>query len=381
MARAAEQALGERIAGGLVVTAASGGGPPTRLARIELCVAGHPLPDARGKDAASRMLALVRDAAAEAAAGGGPELLFLLSGGASALLPAPPPGVTLRDEQLLTELLLSCGAEIAEVNAVRKHLSLLKGGRIAVAAHPARVITLAVSDVIGGTLADIGSGPTVADPTTFAEARAVLLRRQLWRCVPASIRQHLLAGEAGQVPETPKPGDARLAGEKALVVSDNAAALAGCAQEASARGMVARIVAGDLRGEAREVGRRLAQLAVGARAPACLIAGGETTVVVRGGGRGGRNQELALSAAIALDGARKVALLSAGTDGIDGPTDAAGAIAMGDTIMRARAAGLDAARHLADNDAYPFFDRLGDLVRTGPTGTNVMDVQLVLVVS
>jgi glycerate 2-kinase len=341
---------------------------------VEVVEAAHPVPDAAGRDAARRIL--------EAAGSAGPDdlVLCLISGGASALLALPAAGLSLEDKQAVNRALLASGADITQMNAVRKHLSAIKGGRLAAAAHPARVVSLLISDVPGDDPAVIGSGPTVADPTTFADARAIL--REYGIEPPASVREHLAAARD----ETPKPGDPRLAGAKAIIVARPQASLEAAAARARAAG-VAPIILGDaLEGEAREVAKVLAGIALQVRRhgqpapPACvLLSGGETTVTVRGKGRGGRNAECLLALALHLNGAAGLSALAADTDGIDGSEDNAGALALPDSLARARAKGLDAKAMLADNDGYGFFAALGDLVITGPTLTNVNDFRAILI--
>lgn len=377
MAAAVEAVLGPRLTAGVVVTKEGHGVP---LERIVLREAGHPLPDERGLAAAREIEALL--------AGAGEEdvVICLLSGGGSALLPAPAAGIALADKVAVTELLLRSGAEIAESNAVRKHLSRLKGGGLTRLAAPARLLTLILSDVVGDPLEVIASGPTVPDPTTFADARAVLARYHLERRLPPAVRAHLAAGEKGELPETPKPGDPLFARSRHLLVANNARAVGAAAEQARALGYRPLVLTTTLTGEARHVAAVHAALAreivASGRplpAPACLISGGETTVTVRGNGQGGRSQEFALAAAAGIAGLPGVLVYAAGTDGSDGPTDAAGAQADGETVRRAATAGLDPARFLENNDAYPFFRALNDLIVTGPTGTNVMDLNLVLV--
>jgi hydroxypyruvate reductase len=348
--------------------------------RIRLAVAGHPIPDARGEAAAAAILQLVRDA--------GPEdlILCLISGGGSALTPAPAPGVTLAEKQAVTRLLLECGATINELNAVRKHLSRMKGGQLARAAHPAPVVSLLLSDVIGDPLDVIASGPTAADPTTFGDALAILDRFGLRDRVPASVRGHLESGARGQVADTPKPGDPALAGVTNVVIGNNGLVVDAAVEEARRLGLVPCLLTRRLQGEAREVARVfVALLDETARGglvhgrPACLIAGGETTVTVRGRGTGGRCQEFALALVPELAAMRGVVVLAAGTDGSDGLTTAAGGIADPTSFERARRRGLDARRALAENDSHPFLAGLDDLVVTGPTGSNLMDLYLGLV--
>ena len=376
MAAAVEEVLGDRITTGLVTVKAGHGGL-TRVVRIQ--EAAHPVPDAAGLAAAGEILGLVRGATADDL------VVVLVSGGGSALLPLPVPGITLEEKQQVTKQLLACGATIQEVNAVRKHISALKGGQLARAAASAQVLTLVLSDIIGDPLDAIASGPTAPDQTTFPQALAILERYGIRGSVPPAVRGYLETGAAGRVPETPKPEDPLFRQVHHRIVASNAQALETAAAAAAALGYRPLILASGIQGEAREVAKVLAALLLEVRAtghpiepPCCLVAGGETTVTVRGQGKGGRNQEMALSAALHLDGAEGVLFFSAGTDGTDGPTDAAGAVSDGQTVSRGRAVGLEASRHLAENDAYPFFRALGDLIVTGPTRTNVMDVHLLL---
>jgi hydroxypyruvate reductase len=312
---------------------------------------------------------------------GGDLVLAVISGGGSALLTLPASDLSLDDLQATTGLLLRSGATIVELNTVRKHLSQIKGGGLARSAGRAQVVSLVLSDVVGDPLDAIASGPLVPDPTTFEDAWQVLARYDLVAQVPAAVRQRLAAGRRGEVPETPKPGAAIFGRVQTVVVGNNRLAAEAAVEAARAWRLNALLLSTFVEGEAREVARVAAALARELVAcnrpvarPACLVWGGETTVTVQGGGRGGRNQELALAAALALAGVPGVVLVALGTDGTDGPTDAAGAVATGQTVARARALDLDARAHLADNDAYPFFDALGDLIRTGPTGTNVNDL-------
>ncbi|MEQ8701584.1 MAG: DUF4147 domain-containing protein, partial [Bauldia litoralis] len=327
---------------------------------------------AAGRDAARRILDL--------AAGAGPDdlILFLLSGGASALLSLPAPRVSLEDKQAVTRALLASGAAIGEINAVRKHLSAIKGGRLAAAAHPARVVTLAISDVVGDDPAVIGSGPTVADPSTLADARAVLAKYGIE--LPSAVADQLAGDD-----ETPKPGDPRLTGSDYILCARPADALAAARERAADAGVMALDLGDEIEGEARDVGRAHAQAALrlaadgAVRKPLVILSGGETTVTVTGGGKGGPNTEYLLGLALALDGAPGVWALAGDTDGQDGSEPNAGALVAPDTLARARGLGLDAAALLAGNDAWGFFDTLGDLLVTGPTGTNVNDLRAVLV--
>ena len=343
--------------------------------QVEVVEAGHPVPDEAGVQAAQRVLELAE------ACGEDDLLLVLLSGGGSALWPAVAPGLSLADVQAVSRLVLESGATIHEINAVRKHLSRVGGGRLVAAAYPATVLTLALSDVVGDDLSVIASGPTVPDPSTFSQAAEVLRRYGLWGRVPSAVRGHVERGLAGTVSETPKPGDAVFERAQMVLLGSNRNALEAAREEAERRGYRSLGIEEAMTGEAREVGRSLAATALGLLEgrPSCLLWGGETTVTVRGKGRGGRNQEVALAAALELDSAaRPVVLLSGGTDGIDGPTDAAGAWATPQTAPSARHHGLDPEAYLQNNDAYAFFDQLGMLLRPGPTHTNVMDIQIAL---
>lgn len=377
MAKAAEDILGDRIEEGLVVTKYGHGG---KLRRIKVLEAGHPVPDQAGTRAAEEILKVALRA------GEGDILLCLISGGGSALTPLPPEGITLEEKRRTTELLLRCGARIEELNAVRKHLSRIKGGRLAEAANPARVVSLVLSDVVGDPLEVIASGPTVPDPTTFEDCILIARKYGIWEELPSSVRLRFEMGAKGILPETPKPGDPAFSSCKNTIVGNNRTALEAARKEAEVRGYKALLLTSFLQGEAREVGRALASVVKEVRKsgepvepPACLLCGGETTVTVRGKGKGGRNQELALAMVGELAGLEGVLVLSAGTDGTDGPTDAAGAFVDGGTSKRARKLGLEPDDYLRENDSYNFFRALGDLFVTGPTGTNVMDLQIALI--
>lgn len=376
MAGTVEALLGRRVTKGLINTKY---GHVARTKRIALHECGHPVPDEAGCDGARRIAALAAEA------GVGDLVLVLISGGASALLPLPADSIMLEEKQATTRLLLACGAPIQDINAVRKHLSALKGGQLARLGSRATVITLLLSDVIGDSLDVIGSGPTAPDPTTFSDAWAVIERYALRERIPRAVRARLEAGCRGEIAETPKAGDASFARVQNLVVGSNRLAVDEAARAARERGYRAVVLSTSIEGETRDVaGMHAAILKESrltgrpARPPVCFISGGETTVTLRGAGRGGRNQEFALACALALDGVEHVLAASLGTDGTDGPTDAAGAIATGTTLARARKLGLNARLALAENDSYPFFDALHDLIRTGPTGTNVMDVRLMM---
>ena len=363
MARAVEDHWDGALEG-LVVTR-YGHSVPTRA--IDVVEAAHPVPDAGGRAAAARILA-------EAEALGADDLaLCLISGGGSALLTLPAPGIALADKQAVTGALLRSGAAIGEINCVRKHLSAIKGGRLGAACHPARVVSLLISDVPGDDPAVIGSGPTVPDPTTFADARAVLRKYGIDQ--PAAVIRHLEQGRE----ETPKQGDPRLAGAEARIVATPAMALAAAADAARKAGYAPVVLGDALEGEARVLARDHAALALAAAPGTVLLSGGEATVTVTGSGRGGPNAEYALALALALDGAPGIFAIACDSDGIDGTEDNAGALVTPDTGARARAAGEDAAARLAANDAYAFFAALGDLVMTGPTLTNVNDFRAILV--
>lgn len=383
MAAGVEEVLDGRIDSGVVIVKDGHTGHPGLISQLE---AGHPLPDERGERGAARILGLV------AAADASTLVICLLSGGASALLVSPARGISLDDKIRTTELLLASGADIAEINTVRKHLSAVKGGRLAAQARPARVLTLALSDVIGDRLDVIGSGPTCPDGSTFSDAREVLGRRRLLKKVPLSVRTRLERGALCMIPETPKPGDPLFAGVWHCIVGSNRIALDAAAASARARGWEVVVLTAELQGEARAAAhwlagevRRVARPRPASGPPLCLLSGGETTVRVTGAGTGGRNQEFALAFALAIEGLEGVELLSAGTDGTDGQTDAAGAIVDGGTAALARKVGLDPAASLRENDSHRFFveftERTGSsaLVVTGPTGTNVMDIQAVIV--
>jgi len=377
MAQAVEELLGERVAAGLISVKY---GHTQPLRRIEIVEAGHPLPDANGLAASRKIMALL--------AGARPAdlILVLLSGGGSALMPLPAPGLTLADKQAATDLLLAREATIQEINALRKHLSAIKGGRLAQAAAPAAVVTLALSDVVGDAPEVIASGPTVPDSTTFADCLQIVRRHAIEALLPQRVRAHLEAGAAGRRDETPKAQSHGWNHTRHLIVGSNRLALEAAAHQARALGYTPWIYTHRLEGDTHAAALAHAALArqiLEGRGPvpppACLLSGGETTLRLQGHGQGGRNQEFALTACPAIDGAQAVVLLSAGTDGSDGPTDAAGAFADHTSVLRANRAGLDIRQHLTNNDAYPFFQRLGDLLITGPTGTNVMDMNVILI--
>lgn len=380
MARGAIGGLTERIREGAALLPRGVGAEVPAAAGIRVFRGGHPLPDDAGVDAARTILETARRA------GPGDILLFLVSGGGSALLTLPAEGVELEHVRAVTDRLLDSGADIRELNTVRKHLDRLKGGGLARAAAPTPVRAGALSDVVGDPLDVIASGPVSPDPTTYGDALEVLERRLSRAEAPAAVVRHLEAGARGERPETPKPGDPCFRRVATTVVGNAVTALESAAGEARSRGYRTRVLGADVTGEARDVGAELGRLArriregdEGPAPPCCVLAAGETTVTVTGDGLGGRNQEVALGAAASLDGLDAVLVASVGTDGVDGPTDAAGALATGSTLERARQAGIDPGDALDRNDSHPFFRELGDLVTTGPTGTNVMDLQVLLI--
>ncbi len=378
MAQAIEDILGERLEGGVVVVKDGHGGP---TARVEILEAAHPVPDERGVAAARRIAELLESADESTL------VICLISGGGSALMVAPAEGITLEDKQATTKLLLACGADIREINAIRKHLSRLKGGGLARLAAPARVVTLIISDVVGDPLDAIASGPTVGDTSTWAECAQIVERYGLWEKLPPAVAERIRAGAEGRVAETPKPGDELFKGVINLIVANNRMALAAAMDKARKLGYAAAILSSTIEGETRDVARVHGAIAREARMhsqplapPCCLLSGGETTVSLgEEFGTGGRNQEFALAAAFEIEGLEQVLVASLGTDGTDGPTDAAGAWADGRTLERARALGLDPAQALARHDAYPFFKAIDGLMITGPTRTNVMDMRIILV--
>lgn len=365
LAKAVESRLSGRDTSGRIVVKYGHGVP---LGRIVVEEGGHPLPDISGLRATERLLADLAETQAE------DRIVFLLTGGASALLVAPAEGLTLDDKIGVTELLLRSGATIQELNAVRKHLSAVKGGRLLERIVPARVLTLVVSDVIGDDLSSIGSGPTALDPSTFRDALDVLTRYDVIDQAPANVVDHLRAGVSGAIAETPKPGDGVLEHVEHRLLASNRTSLTAAVEKARALGFEVDVFARDMIGDVHVQARRFAKALVERRRPAALVAGGELTLKVTGSGLGGRSQELALVVARELAGHDDVMVLAAGTDGTDGPTDAAGAFADGRTWESAREHGLDPEALLANNDAYHVFDPLDALLRTGPTGTNVNDL-------
>jgi glycerate 2-kinase len=364
MAQAVEEVLGGRLEGGLIVVKY---GYTASLQKIKLIEGGHPIPDEAGRRGAQELLALVKGL-------GKDDLVFcLISGGGSALLPAPVEGVGLGEKQETTKILLESGASIHEINAIRKHLSLIKGGWLAKAVAPATLITLILSDVIGDDLDVIASGPTVGDRSTFSDCLRVM--------------EHLHKGTAGTVQETPKPDDPVFRIGLNLIVGSNMQCLEAAVRKAQEIGYHTLILSSLIEGETREVAKvhgailkEIIRTRKPLAPPACIISGGETTVTIRGKGKGGRNQEFALACGMEIAGWERAAVFSAGTDGTDGPTDAAGAFADWRMVERAQQLGLDPRAALQENDAYPFFEQLGDLIITGPTNTNVMDIRILIAV-
>ena len=381
MASATVRLLGNRFTAGVVIVKEG----HVNLAQVSESVQGlsifeasHPIPDERGAQATQRMMELASQTTPEDL------VICLISGGGSALMTSPAPGITLADLQSLTSTLLACGADIQEINILRKHLDQVKGGGLARLAAPAELVTLILSDVIGDPLDAIASGPTVPDTTTFANACLVLDKYKIWEQVPDSIKKHLQGGQRGEQAETPKPGDNLFNKAHTRIIGNNNQAAQAALEQARQEGFQTMLLTTYLQGEARHAGRFLAsvarQIATSGQPlnrPACLVAGGETTVTLSGDGLGGRNQELALASVTDLDGIQDVALITLATDGGDGPTNAAGAIVTGDTLKRARMLDLNPVDYLRHNDAYHFFKPLGDLLMPGATQTNVNDLAFI----
>lgn len=375
MAIAVERIVGPFLQGGLVVTTDKPARCPKSMMVRE---AGHPLPDYRGQKAAHEILQLVDSLTAQDL------ILFVLSGGASSLLSAPSPGLTLQNKRETTRALLRCGATIREINIVRKHMSAIKGGRLA-AATPATIYALILSDVPGDDLSTIGSGPTAPDPTTYEEAFAILRRYRIWTALPRAVRRHFQRGLAGTIPETPKPNTPIFRRVHNCIIGNNVQAASAISRQARRLGYRSLILTSQLTGEAKEVGKVLGSIGkdidrIGRpiSRPACIILGGEPTVTVHGSGKGGRAQEVVLGAALAIASQRKLWVAGLGTDGRDGPTDVAGAVANDRFVAQCRAKGLDPHRLLAMHASYACFQAVGGHIRTGPTGTNVNDVYLIL---
>lgn len=379
MARGMEERLGGIIDAGAIITKC-GHAANHGLQKIRVYEAGHPVPDMNGLRATGEILDLAASADERTL------VVALLSGGGSALFVSPCEGISLAEKQETTSLLLRAGAEIQELNAVRKHLSLVKGGGLAELLYPATTVSLILSDVIGDRLDVIASGPTSHDPTTFTDALGIVEKYGLTSRVPQAVANLLKNGGKGLVPENPKEDSLVFSKVENIIIGSNRQALIAAKAAAETAGIRAEIISAEISGEALEVGKRLAFDALTAKlhkespAPLCRISGGETTVAVMGAGKGGRNMELALAFALQIEGVNGITLLSAGTDGTDGPTDAAGAVVDGMTAIKARKIGLNPEEYLRNNDSYTFFREAGGLLVTGPTGTNVMDVQIIVVV-
>lgn len=377
MAKALEEVIGDGIRQG-AVNVKDGHSLPLRV--VQLQEAGHPVPNQAGVDGTKRIMKLLKETGEQDL------VLCVISGGGSALLPYPAEGLTLEDKQVVTRLLLECGATIHEINAIRKHLSGVKGGRLARLAYPSMLVSLILSDVIGDDFDSIASGPTVPDRSTFDDCLKILKRYDLEDRVPGRVMENLRKGADGAIPETPKEGDPAFERTHNVIIGSNRLAVSAAKEKAQELGYKSLILSTLIEGETREVAKVHAAVAKEIRLsgnpvspPSCVISGGETTVTIRGGGLGGRNQEFALAAAIEIAGLDRVVMLSAGTDGSDGPTDAAGALVDGDTINAGRTRGLDAEAFLRENDSYHYLQQTGSLLVTGPTLTNVMDLRLILV--
>ncbi len=377
MARAVERIIAGRISGGCICVKH---GYTSDLSVIEQIEASHPVPDANGMAGARKILDLLRGAREDDL------VISLISGGGSALLPLPPDGITLEEKRETTSHLLKSGATIHEMNTVRKHLSLVKGGNLAQAAGGAAVINLMISDVVGDDIDVIASGPFVPDRSTFADALHVLERYGLAGSVPASVVERIRSGSRGELPENPGPDSPLFSNVTNLVIASNIMALEAAKGEADRRGYTSVILSSMIEGDARDTAlwhSRIAREIRGSSnpvpAPACVISGGETTVKVTGGGMGGRNMEFAMHAALFIDGEEGITMASIGTDGSDGPTDAAGAVAESGTAERVRVKGIDIGEYIRNNDSYNFHERIGTLIKTGPTNTNVMDIRIMLI--
>ena len=377
MAQAAEEVLQDRIDHGLIITTK---GAKVPLKKIEMYYGGHPFPDEKGAKGTERIMETV------ARAGQDDLVLCLLSGGGSALLVAPCEGISLKDKKKMTQMLLECGATIDEINTIRKHISRVKGGRLAKAALPAQTVSLILSDVIGDRIDSIASGPTAPDPTTFEDCFEIIEKYDLMERMPRPTKLFLQASKGKQDAETVKPGDPIFARVENVIIGSNLLALKEAETEAKALGFNTLLLSSAISGDTGKAAEEHALLARHIRQgksrpspPACVVSGGETTVVVKGDGKGGRNQEFVLTAALQINGFKDVVISSMNTDGIDGPTDACGAMCDGFTVSRAKEMNLDPEDYLRRNDSYHFFEKLDDLVKTGPTNTNVMDIHIVLV--
>jgi hydroxypyruvate reductase len=377
MAKALEKMLGDRITEGLVSVKYEHLAP---LAKVKLIEAGHPVPDEPGRAGAQAILDIALKAKERDL------VVTVLSGGGSALLPLPVKGVSLSDKQDTTKVLLACGATIHEINAVRKHISQVKGGGLARAVSPATHVALILSDVVGDDLDVIASGPTVADSSTFADCLKIFDTYKITDSIPPAVLDHIQSGARGKVRENPKPGDPLFESVQSAIVGSNMECILAAETKARQLGYNTLILSSMLEGETADVAqvhgaiaKEIVKTGHPLSPPACVLSGGETTVTIKGQGLGGRNQQFALAAAQGLSGWDNVVLLSGGTDGTDGPTDAAGAVVDGKTVDRGRSRGVEAVAFLSNNDAYHFFAKLGDLIKTGPTNTNVMDLRVLLV--
>jgi len=377
MAAAVEEILGDRITSGTINVKY---GHTAKLNKINLIEAGHPVPDENGSRGTQDILNLVKSAGKQDL------VICLISGGGSALLPLAAEGLTLKDKQDTTQVLLACGATIHEINAIRKHLSRVKGGQLAAAATPAKIVSLMLSDVVGDDLDVIASGPTVPDSSTFQDCMNIINKYTIEKKLPAAVVSRIQAGFSGQIPETPKNGNQAFQNTQNLIIASNIESITAAKQKAESLRYRTLILSSMFEGETRDVARLHGAMAREVLKtgnpipkPACILSGGETTVSIRGNGLGGRNQEFVLAAAIDIAGHDNIVILSAGTDGSDGPTDAAGAAADSTTLIRAKELNLDPKKYLSNNDSYHFFEALNDLIKTGPTNTNVMDLRIVLI--
>ncbi|MFO7560736.1 MAG: glycerate kinase [Desulfobacterales bacterium] len=377
MATAIEEILEDKISGGIITVKY---GHLSKSGRINVIEAGHPIPDQNGRDGAESILSLAEGA------GKNDLVICLISGGGSALLPLPAEGITLKDKQDAIKVLLSCGASIDEVNSIRKHISGIKGGMLARAAYPATLVSLILSDVVGDDLDVIASGPSIPDSSTYEDCMGILSHYNISDSLPEAVYAHICKGASGLIPETPKPGDPVFKKTASLIIGSNMEAITSAKKKAEEIGYNTIVLSSMIEGETKHVARVHAAIAKEIRKtgnplspPACILSGGETTVTITGNGRGGRNQEFSLAAALDIATYQDIVVFSAGTDGTDGPTDAAGAVADTTTVKRALEKKIDPVNFLLDNDSYNFFRILDDLVITGPTNTNVMDLRIILV--
>jgi len=377
MAKAVEDIIGDKLTAGIVNVKY---GHTVPLNKIKINEAAHPVPDDAGLKGSQEIIELLKKT------GEKDLVICLISGGGSALLPLPAGNLTLEDKQVVTKLLLECGADIHEINSIRKQISAVKGGRLAAFVYPSTLISLILSDVIGDDLDVIASGPTVPDTHTFHDCRNIIQKYKLDQRVPKSVIEYIEKGCSGEIEDTPKSDSPVFERTQNAIVGSNILAVSAAKKKAEELGYNSLVLSTFIHGETKEVAKVHAAIAKEIRSsgnplkkPACIISGGETTVTIEGKGLGGRNQEFVLAAALDIDGLNDVVILSGGTDGNDGPTDAAGAIADGTTISRANDLGLDAYKYLCENNSYNFFKPLGDLLITGPTNTNVMDLRVLLI--